>query len=149
MPSCTHWRFALLLPLLAVVGCGGGGGGGATDLKRNFTFKTTDPQVIWFAALKGEQNVTLSCSPTGRPMDCYLIRADSEQQATDLVKKNWDIISESFQPDPSVLLNKVLGTDNGSFDATIPGGKAFAVVIYPRPPELKQKLSGSVRITMK
>jgi hypothetical protein len=36
-----------------------------------------------------------------------------------------------FQPDPGIMLGKVLGAENDGFDAPIPAGKGFAAILYP------------------
>lgn len=97
----------LTFSLVALFGCSKG-----IDIKRDITFNFQKPVVVWFAPLTSEQKVHPFFRSTGFVADCFLIQAESEARANQLVEQQLPPdgfhLGWKFEPDPGITLGKVL-----------------------------------------
>ncbi len=121
---------ALIFALIFLVGCNKG-----IDIKRDVTFDFKKPIVVWYEPLTSEQKVHPFFRSTGFVADFFLIKADSEAQANQLVDQQLPAdgfhLGWKFAPDPAITIGKVQDAENDGFDAVIPAGKGYAAVLYP------------------
>ena len=119
-----------LVTSIALAGCGKG-----IDLKRDIVFDLKKPVVVWYEPLTSAQKVHPFFRSTGFVADFFLIQADSEAQANELVNKQLPPegfhVGWKFEPPADITIGKVQDAENDGFDATIPAGKGFAAVLYP------------------
>jgi hypothetical protein len=122
--------FALILALVTLAGCSKG-----IDIKRDITFDFKKPVVVWYEPVTSKQKVHPFFRSTGFAADCFLVQADTEAQANQLVDQQLPAdgfhLGWRFAPDPQITIGKVLDSENEGFDAVIPAGKGFAAVLYP------------------
>jgi hypothetical protein len=89
---------------------------------RSVSLASSEVQSILIDAPKRDQKVTVAIASPGVPINAYLV-----------LEQNKDAVQEKLlnqkKPDAGKILASVEKSQDGTLEATVPGGSSFAVVI--------------------
>lgn len=136
MFSSLPWRLGCLgVLLLTVAGCGQG-----FTLEKDVTLQPGDERYYFVDAPRKQQFVTIAAKTGGVPIDLWVIKAATEDEARPIVLKQ-------SGKTPGVLANR-LEKANPELELTVPADTAYVVVVA-NPPHGNKEAPVTVKIVGK
>jgi hypothetical protein len=123
--------FALTVLVVGVLGCQ------RLNFEKNFDMAPGDLQAALIDAPKADQQVTVEITSSSGPVDVYVILEEDRTAVTEKLKAY-------KKPDASQIKASKEKMESGTLEATIPAGKAFAVLLAraTKKTDVKVKIKG-------